>query len=102
MLAPHLQGMFDVLQAGPTVSAYGVLRGTGHLSFPSWCEAPDANFQAQPECGPTSLPYRYAQYIIEYLALNFFDATLNGNPEALARLTPTVLADIEELTYQSK
>jgi Platelet-activating factor acetylhydrolase, isoform II len=102
VLAPHLQSMFDVLQAGPTVSAYGVLRGAGHLTFPSWCEGPDANFQAQPECGPVSLPYRYAQYIIKYLALNFFDATLNGNPEALARLAPTALADIEELTYQSK
>ena len=63
---------------------------------------PDASFQAQPECGPVSLPYRYAQYLVKYLALNFFDATLNGNAEALARLAPTALADIEELTYQSK
>lgn len=101
-LAPHLQGMFDALPSGPTVTGYGVLRGAAHLTFASWCEAPDATFQAEPECNPVSLPYRYAQYIVKYLALNFFDATLNGNPEALARLAPTVLADIEELTYQSK
>jgi hypothetical protein len=56
VLAPGLQGMFDALPSGPTVTGYGVLRGAGHLTFPSWCEAPDATFQAQPECNPVSLP----------------------------------------------
>jgi hypothetical protein len=50
---------------------------------------------------PGLAPYRYA-YIVKYLALNFFDATLNGTPRQLARLAPTVLADIEELTYQKQ
>jgi predicted dienelactone hydrolase len=102
VLAPYLQAMFDALQPGPAVTAYGVLRGAGHFTFADGCEWPVATFQAMAECGPVSLPHRYARYIVKYLALNFFDATLNGNAEALARLDPAVLGDIEELTYQSK
>src|SRR4029453_16544135 len=102
VLAPVLQAMFDALQPGPTVTAYGVLHGAEHPTFVDFCEWPDTMLQAAPECRPVSLPHRYARYLIKYLALNFFDATLNGNAEALARLDPTVLTDIEELTYQSK
>ena len=39
-------------------------------------------------CEPRHLPWRHAHDIVNYLALNFFDATLNGDAEALARLDP--------------
>ena len=38
---------------------------------------------------------------MNFLSLNFFDAVLNGDPEALARLAPGNLAAIEDLVYQS-
>ena len=70
-------------------------------------EIPDAILEAfnggpLAPCEPVSLPWRFARHITNYLALNFFDATLNGNAEALARLDPAELAGIEEMTYESK
>ncbi|MEO8606227.1 MAG: hypothetical protein ABI629_26890, partial [bacterium] len=53
-------------------------------------------------CEPRHLPWRHAHDITNYLALNFFDATLRHDPDALARLAPAKLATIEEVTYQSK
>jgi hypothetical protein len=55
-----------------------------------------------PDCEPPVLPWRYVRHIETYLALNFFDATLSGDADALARLDPAVVAPIEEFTYQSK
>ena len=53
-------------------------------------------------CTPQHLPWRHAHRIVNYLSLNFFDATLNGNADALARLAPATVGSIEDLTYQSK
>lgn len=39
---------------------------------------------------------------MNYLSLNLFDGVLNGNAAALARLSPASLAQIEDLTYQSR
>ncbi len=112
VLAPDHQAMFDALQPGPSIIGYGVLHGAGHSTFPDECEVPDAllgtvlnggtALECFPALEPSAIPARYARHIINYLALNFFDGVLNGNPEALARLDPAVLAGIEELIYQSK
>jgi predicted dienelactone hydrolase len=106
------QAMFDALQPGPSIMGYGVLHDASHTTFPDDCEVPDAlvgmvlhsgiALECLPGFEPQTLPSRYARHIINYLTLNFFDAVLKGNPEALARLDPNVLAGIEELVYQSK
>lgn len=76
-------------------------------TFPDHCEVPDAILEGLSggpvrECGPVSMPWRSARHIIDYLALNFFDGTLNRNPEALALLDPARLATIEDLEWQAK
>jgi len=111
-LASAHQAMFDALQPGPSIMGYGVLQDASHTTFTDDCEVPDTlvgmvlhsgvALECLPAIEPLTLPSRYARHLINYLALNFFDATLNGNPDALARLAPTVLSDIEELGYQSK
>lgn len=96
-LAPLLQVTFDALTPGPMVMAYANLSEAAHNTFTDLCE-----IGATTDCGPAVLPWRFARHITNYLALNFFDATLNGNAEALARLSPSELAKIEDATYQRK
>jgi hypothetical protein len=81
------------------VTAYANLIDALHNTFTDSCEVSEA---LSAECGPEVLPWRYARHVTNYLALNFFDATLNGDAEALARLDPEALAGIEAMTYQSK
>ena len=96
---------FDELTPGPPVMAYGNVADTFHGSFTDACEVSDATLEAfnggpVADCEPQALPWRYARHVGDYLALNFFDATLGGDAEALARLDPTALASIEELTWE--
>jgi predicted dienelactone hydrolase len=105
-VADH-QAMFAALVPGPTIAALGVLHDAGHATFVDDCEVPDAILEAINggpvlDCGPQAIPWRYARYVIDYLALNFFDATLNGNADALARLAPAKVATIEDLAWQAK
>ena len=97
-LAPLLQAAFDALTPGPEVMAYANLSAALHNTFTDGCEI--GAFVA--ECGPTALPWRYARHVTNYLALNFFAATLNGDPDALARLDPSRMARIDEMTVQRK
>jgi len=53
-------------------------------------------------CTPRHIAWRHAHDIIDYLALNFFDATLSGDRKALRRLRPRGLASIEDLIYRNK
>jgi len=106
-LAPVNQFAFDALSPGPTPMGFVRLIDALHATFSDSCEVPDAIVEAfnggpLPECEPGAMPWRYARHIIDYLALNFFDATLNGNPEALARLDPAKLAAIEETISQRR
>lgn len=105
--ASMLPPTFDVLTPGPAVMAYANLQDAFHNTFSDVCEIPDAILEAfnggpLADCEPVSLPWRYTRHIANYLALNFFDATLNGSPQALARLAPEVLALIEDVAYESK
>lgn len=105
-LAPDQQAMFDVLGPGPMPLGYGVLRDAGHYTFSDDCEVPEEVLLAiggagLPECGPEAIPWRYARYVLDYLALNFFAAALNGDASASARLEAASLAPIEELDYQA-
>jgi dienelactone hydrolase len=101
-IAPRLQQMFDGLSTGPTVVGYGNFLRAAHSSFADNCEVPEALRGKPAACEPEFLPWRHVRHVEDYLALNFFDATLRGSTEALARLDPAALADVEELDYQRK
>jgi hypothetical protein len=78
----------------------------GHFTFSDFCEVPRellgflGGFDEA--CEPRHLPWRHAHDIVNFLSLSFFDATLKNDADALARLDPTNLAQIEDLIYQSK
>ena len=102
VIAPRLQQMFDGLSSAPSVVGYANFLDAAHSSFADNCEVPEVLRGRPAACEPEFVPWRHVRHIENYLALNFFDATLGGSAEALARLDPAVLADVEELAYQRK
>lgn len=94
--------MFEGLSPGPTVVGYGNFLRAAHSSFADNCEVPEVLRGRPAACEPEFLPWRHVRHVEDYLALNFFDATLRGSTEALARLDPAAFADVEELDYQRK
>jgi hypothetical protein len=92
VLHPLAQVVFETIPADPPVVAFADLRDAGHGTFTDVCELSDdllAAFGGVPfECQPVALPWRYARHIIAYLGLNFFDATLNADPDAFAASRP--------------
>jgi len=101
-LASLLPLAFAAIPSGPPVVGYGNFLRAGHNSFPDVCEVPESLVGMLEECQPPVLPWRYVRHIENYLALNFFDATLRGDADALARLHPAVVESIEDVAYQSK
>src|SRR5262249_28526054 len=99
--------VFNALAPGPIVMDFANLIDADHGTFDDGCEY-DAileRFTGGPvsTCEPGSIPWRYARYITNYLAVNFFEATLKDDAEALARLDPALLSTrIEDLAYRSK
>lgn len=104
--AEDQQRPFDHLPAGAAVVAYANLVDAGHFTFSDFCEVPRMLLAFlggfEEACEPRHLPWRHAHDIVNYLALNFFDATLRGDAAALARLDPATVANIEEVIYQRK
>lgn len=104
--AENQQRPFDALPSGARVVAYADLIGGGHFTFSDFCEVPRELLSFlggfSEACEPRHLPWRHAHDLTNYLALNFFDATLRDDDAALARLSPAVVGEIEELVYQSK
>lgn len=97
---------FESLQPGATVVGLAKLVGAGHFTFSDVCEVPRDLVGAiggfTEACEPRHLAWRHAHDVIDYLALNFFDATLNADRAALKRLKPRVVASIPDLEYRSK
>lgn len=97
---------YDLIPSGASVVALAELRNAGHFTFSDYCEPPRALLEFlggfEEACEPRHLPWRHAHDIVNYLGLNFFDATLRGDAGALARLDPAVVATIEDVTYQRK
>ena len=52
--------------------------------------------------GDVYSPVQLERDLKELLSLNFFDAVLNGNADALGRLDAASLASVEDLVYQRK
>jgi predicted dienelactone hydrolase len=101
-LAPRLQQLFDTLPSGASLVGYGNFLRAVHPSFADQCEVPEVLRGVSAACEPDVLPWRHVRHIENYLALNFFDGTLGGSADALARLEPVALADVEDLAYQRK
>ena len=97
---------WDALPTGAPVVALAQLTDAGHFTFSDYCEV-DRELLGflggfDEACEPRHIPWRRAHDIVNYLSLNFFDASLNGDADALARLDPAVVAGIEDLQYWRK
>ncbi len=100
------QRPFDLLPSGASIVALANLAEGGHFTFSDFCEV-DRELLGflggfSEACEPRHMPWRHAHDVVNYFSLNFFDATLKGDAAALARLDPTVVADIEDVEYQRK
>ncbi len=100
------QRPFDHLPSGASVVGLAKLEGGGHFTFSDFCEV-DRTLLAflggfEEACEPRHLPWRHAHDIANFLALNFFRGTLQGDAASLARLDPAALESIEDLVYSSK
>lgn len=104
--AENQQRPFDLMPSGAAVVGVGKLADAGHFTFSDFCEVDRAllGFLGGfgEACEPRHLPFRHAHDIVNYLALNFFDATLQGDAAALGRLDPATVATIEDLTFTRK
>ncbi len=97
---------FEGLPIGAELVGLAEVLAGGHNTFTDLCELQpvvlDVVGGAEEGCMPWHLPWKHAHDLINYLALNFFDGILNGNPEALDRLTPEAVGEIEQLRYWRK
>ena len=98
---------YDALPSGARVVALAQsspTRATSRSRTSARCSATCSRFLGgfDEACEPRHLPWRHAHDIINYLALNFFDAVLRDDADALARLDPAVIAGIEDLRYWRK
>jgi predicted dienelactone hydrolase len=97
---------FEELPSGAEIVALAELTDAGHFTFSDFCEVPRdllaflGGFDEA--CEPRHLPWRRAHDIVKYLALNFFDAVLNDDPAALARLGSQATGGIEDLRLWRK
>jgi len=98
------QAPFDLMLPGPSVVGLGRIANAGHFSFSDFCEVPPGVLAflggASEACEPRHLPWRYAQDIVKYLAVSFFDGTLKDDAAALARLEASDVLD--DFDYQFK
>lgn len=97
---------FDNLPVGAELVGLAEILGGGHNTFTDLCELQpevlDLVGGAEEGCMPRHLPWKHAHDLINYLALNFFDGILRGNDEALRRLTPEVVGELEDLRFWRK
>lgn len=97
---------FESMSPGAKIVGLAELVDAGHFTFSDFCEVPRnlLSFLGgfDEACEPRHLPWRHAHDIVNYLSLNFFDAVLRDDAQALARLAPSSLASIENLVYENK
>jgi predicted dienelactone hydrolase len=104
--AAHQRTPWGQLPSGAPVVGLAEIVGAGHFTFSDICE-PQRELTAviggfDEACEPRHLPWRHAHDLINYLALNFFDAVLTNDAEALARLAPDTVNAIDDLNYETK
>ena len=100
------QRPFDHLPTGAAVVGLAEVTDAGHFTFSDYCEVPRALLAFlngfSEACEPRHIPWRAAHDLVNYLSLNFFDATLSKDPKALARLSARRLNRLDDLVYRSK
>lgn len=100
------QRAFNGLPIGAEFVGLAEVLDGGHNTFTDLCELQpdilDLVGGANEGCMPWHLPWKHAHDLINYLALNFFDGVLNGNQDALDRLSPEVVGEIEDLRFWRK
>ena len=82
------------------------LDGAGHFTFSNYCDV-DRDLLGflggfEEACLPRHLPWRQAHDIVNFLALNFFDAVLRNDAEALARLHDAAHSGLDDLDLALK
>lgn len=98
---------FDLLPSGASIVGLAELAEAGHFTFSDFCEV-DRELLGflggfNEACEPRHMPWRHAHDVVNYLSLNFFDATLKGDAAARARLDPSVVTPlIENVEYSRK
>ena len=97
---------FDALSSGARVVALAELADAGHFTFSDFCEVDRSLLEFlggfNEACEPRHIPWRDAHELVNYLSLNFFDATLRNDAAALQRLSPAVLSTFDDLRWESK
>ena len=97
---------FENLPSGASFVGLAEVLDGGHNTFADLCELQptvlDLVGGADEGCMPRHLPFKHAHDLINYLSVNFFDATLNGNAEAFERLTPETVGAFEDLRFWRK
>jgi predicted dienelactone hydrolase len=100
------QRAFNALPIGAKYVGLAEVLDGGHNTFTDLCELQpdilDVVGGANEGCQPWQLPWKHAHDLINYLSLNFFDAILNDDEEALDRLAPEVVGELEDLRYWRK
>jgi predicted dienelactone hydrolase len=97
---------FDLLPSGARVVGLAELADAGHFTFSDFCEVDRSLLEFlggfDEACEPRHIPWRAAHELVNYLSLNFFDATLRNDEAALARLAPSALAAFDDLRWEAK
>ena len=97
---------YQALPSGASVVGLAQIVDAAHFTYSDNCEVPRelVTFVGgfDEACIPKDIPWRHAHDLINYLALNFFDATLNHDAEALGRLAPEVVVTLGDVNYQRK
>jgi len=104
--ASQQQLPYDRLSPGAAVVALAEIEGAGHFTFSDYCEVDRQLLAAlngfEEACEPRHLPWRHAHDIVNYLGLNFFDAILKNDAEALGRLDAGVVNAIDDVRFERK
>jgi predicted dienelactone hydrolase len=100
------QRPYDLLSPGATIVGLAEIAGGGHFTFSDYCEVDRQLLAAlngfEEACEPRHLPWRHAHDIVNYLGLNFFDAVLKDDAEALGRLDVDVVNAIDDVRFERK
>ena len=97
---------FDLLPSGAAVVGLARLDGAGHFTFSNYCDV-DRDLLGflggfDEACLPRHLPWRQAHDITNFLALNFFDAVLRDDADALGRLHDAAHNGLDDLDLTLK
>jgi predicted dienelactone hydrolase len=97
---------FEAMSTGGAFVGLAEIVEGGHFTFSDFCEV-DRTLLGflggfSEACEPRHLPWRHARDRVNYLALNFFDAFLRGDADALGRLDAAVVNAFDDVVLETK